>query len=90
MTGAIQQMKSANYLGSNLLSENSQLTFLDRNNIIQVVTAQPRQKSETTLATAKPQRTTTFLSFISSRFSREAQAEEKRELGHAFAQGLAR
>lgn len=79
ITGDIQRMKSADYLGTHLLSEDSRLTFFDNNNVIQVVRAEPSapRPQDNVLSTMKQQRANTFLSFISSRFAPEARAEEK-------------
>lgn len=78
MTCDIQRLKSANHLGSNLLTENTELKFLDRQNIVQIVTAAPVQAANGLRSAAVPERPGTLLSFVTSRFLREARAEEKR------------
>jgi hypothetical protein len=81
MSCDIQRLKSSDHLGTNLLSAESTLKFLDSGKVLQIVTAKPEVQSKDILSSSKPRNPQAVLSFISARFSREAQAKEESDTG---------
>lgn len=76
ITYKILQLKSANHLGENLLSENSSLRFQDNRNVVTVVTKEPFAAKEPGRLATIPVKTNPFLNFF-FKAPPEARAEEK-------------
>lgn len=72
----ILQLKSANHLGGNLLSENSSLRFQDNKNVVELVSKEPIPSGESAVLGVSPQKTNSFLNFF-FKAPPEARAEDK-------------
>ncbi len=79
-TGAVAykilQLKSANHLGGNLLSENSPLHFQDNRSVVELVTKESFSPGESAVAVVSPQKSNAFLNLF-FKAPTEARAEEK-------------
>ena len=75
----ILEMKSANNLGINLLAEDSDLQFRDRKSVVHLITLKPDEQRLPGEVDA-PRKDQTLMSFLSSRFPKAAQAQEKKLL----------
>lgn len=79
ITFNISRLKSANYLGGNLLAEDSDLKFGGRDSIIQLVTSKEVIKKEE-VVTLGNEKINTLLNFLSLRSGTEARADEKKDM----------
>jgi hypothetical protein len=75
VTYRICLLKSANHLGVKLLTEDSQMCFLDNRNVVQVKTSVPSQ--EGTMGLASLPKTESGIKFLQNIFSLKSQAEAK-------------
>jgi hypothetical protein len=75
----ISRLKSANYLGGNLLAEDSDLKFRGSDSIIQLVTPKKVIKKEEAV-TLGNEKINTLLNFLSLRSGSEARADEKKDM----------
>ncbi len=72
----ILQLKSANHLGDNLLSESSTLRFQDNSAVVELVSKESFSSTESTGRAVMPAKSNPFLSFF-FKAPPEARAEEK-------------
>ncbi|MCB9757610.1 MAG: hypothetical protein H6753_04200 [Candidatus Omnitrophica bacterium] len=75
----ILQLKSANHLGGNLLSENSTLQFQDNAAVVELVSKESFSASELAAVKMTPHKKNAFLNFF-FKAPTEARAEEKQDL----------
>ena len=75
----ILRLTSANHLGTNLLSGDSSLIFRDRNNVVQLVTAEPMSDQKKLSSIKENKKANSLLSFLPIRSATEAQAEERKD-----------
>ncbi|MDP2654022.1 MAG: hypothetical protein Q8Q08_08330 [Candidatus Omnitrophota bacterium] len=75
LSSNILELKSSNNLGIRLLTKDSELRFLDQENVIQLVTSQP--SSEQKLAASAEGKSGDLLSWIPFRGQAEARAAER-------------
>ena len=75
----ILQLKSANHLGGNLLSENSSLQFQDNAAIVELVSKESYLSSELATVKTAPHKKNAFLNLF-FKAPTEARAEEKEDL----------
>ncbi len=72
----ILQLKSANHLGGNLLSENSNLHFQDNRSVVELVSKESFGSTESGSLAVAPAKTNPFVNFF-FKAPPEARAEEK-------------
>ena len=75
----ILRLTSANHLGTNLLSGDSSLIFRDRNNVVQLVIAEPMSDQKKLSSIKENKKANSLLSFLPIRSAIEAQAEERKD-----------
>ncbi len=75
----ILRLTSANHLGTNLLSGDSSLIFRDRNNVVQLVTAESIRDEKEIASGKESKKANSLLSFLPIRSATEAQAEERKD-----------
>ena len=75
-TYTILKLKSAPNLGGKLLSENSDMQFMDNSQIVRLKTPQAAQAEKITLSSAQKRQANPILSFLSLRSQAEAKPQE--------------
>ena len=83
----ISRLKSANYLGGNLLAEDSELTFRGNDSIIQLVTAEKIVEKDKTVALREGKKTNPLIKFLSFRSQTEARAAERKDIKKPWLRG---